>query len=299
MTEGSVPAIDTLSTGAPAAQALNAVESPASPPAAPAAWYSSYDEKDQGVIAQHGWATENGHKDMFGAYKHLLDMRGVPAEQLLKLPAKEAEAKEWDAVYDRLGRPKTAAEYNYKAPEGVQLDLDRMGSVTEAAHAAGLNSAQLSTILDAAVKWESDKLAQIQREQDQKDETELRKLERDWGSTAKTKTEYARQALERCGADGEVLGILQDALGKAGALRFFANIGERFQEASFPSAGNTFGTKNSDAVAPMDAKMERNKLVASIQSDAKRFQLYKSGKGEDYERMARLIELEAEYTNGA
>src|SRR5713101_2014833 len=86
---------------APAAQ-------PSSTPAATEPWYSGFQDKDL-----KGYAELNHWKDPEAAARDAREAQkliGVPKEDLLRVPKDFGVAKpeEIDAVYDRLGRPKTA-----------------------------------------------------------------------------------------------------------------------------------------------------------------------------------------------
>ena len=75
-------------------------------------WTSSFQEQDKLYITQKGFKDPAAILD---SYKNLETLMGTPKERLLRLPDKP-DAPEWGDIYDRLGRPKNANEYQFAKP---------------------------------------------------------------------------------------------------------------------------------------------------------------------------------------
>ena len=69
------------------------------------------------------------------------------------VPKEDAKPEAWDAVYDKLGRPKAATEYKWNhlqdAPALEEPDVAVRDSFGQVAHRVGMNQKQL----DATVQW--------------------------------------------------------------------------------------------------------------------------------------------------
>lgn len=75
-------------------------------------------------------------------YKKLTDVPGV-----MQSPDWENE-ESVNNFYDQLGRPKTASEYKYEAPEGVEIDADQSAHFNELAHKLGLTNKQAQALVE-------------------------------------------------------------------------------------------------------------------------------------------------------
>src|SRR4051812_33433335 len=88
---------------------------PAAGTGAPAA----FDWKTAGLDdASAAFVAEKQFKDMSTAiqsHRNLEKLVGVPADKLLRLPTDDSP-EAWNAIYDKLGRPKDAAGYNLPLP---------------------------------------------------------------------------------------------------------------------------------------------------------------------------------------
>ncbi len=103
---------------APAGQAttvpgtVQARVDPASEPAANAPdWIKDWAPEDIGIVEKKAWKSP---QDLFKSYRELEKTLG---QDKVVLPKDGADAKEWDAVYNKLGRPDTPDKYT--APQGA------------------------------------------------------------------------------------------------------------------------------------------------------------------------------------
>ncbi len=95
-------------------------------------------------------------KDMDGLCKSYVagqKIIGVPTDRLVTIPnAETAEQKDWDAYFDKLGRPEKGADYKLQTPkdmpEGVALHEKTIENVSSLFHKYGLTPRQASGIFD-------------------------------------------------------------------------------------------------------------------------------------------------------
>jgi hypothetical protein len=89
-------------------------------------------------------------KDVPSLAKSYIELQTTLGADRIALPGKEAKPEEWDAVYNRLGRPDTADGYelsDWKPPEGVPWDMDNTGTMIERMHARRLTKEQAQGLL--------------------------------------------------------------------------------------------------------------------------------------------------------
>lgn len=111
------------------------------------------DEGNRQVVQTKGW------KDLDAPIKAYTELERKLSEVTTKTltpPAPEADAKEWDAFYAKLGRPEKPDGYEFKLPEGLPEDLpydtEKAAQYKEWSHQAGLTPRQAQIVHDLAAK---------------------------------------------------------------------------------------------------------------------------------------------------
>src|SRR6202171_290123 len=126
-----------VAPAAPATAPATTTATPApSTPTTEQPWYSGFKDADL-----KGYAELNHWKDPEAAARDAREAQkliGVPKEDLLRVPKDFGVAKpeELDAIYNRLGRPKTAAAHNLPAVGGGDELEGKMAPLT---HPAGFS----------------------------------------------------------------------------------------------------------------------------------------------------------------
>lgn len=221
---------------------------PAAPaaPAAPADPGAAFDWKTAGLdeaklttVTAKGW---RGPADLVDSYINLEKFHGVPPDQLLKLPRADADPKDWDPVFEKLGRPKDAKEYELDLPkEGLDEKFVEFSKAMF--HEAGLTNKQAKAL---SAKWngyaaEAMKAQAIAAETAKTEKTaannaELAKLQTEWGPAYKANEALVDTAAEKFGMTKDQLLALKDAMGPAAAMKFLHAIGSKLGVES-PYAG--------------------------------------------------------------
>lgn len=119
----------------------------------------SFEGDMRGYMENKGFQDANALAD---GYRNLEKLRGVPAEQIMQLPADMSDAESMQAVYDRLGRPEGADKYTNVL--GDSFDDNVYKAVSAKAHDLGLNDAQFQG-LQSIMAEQSQGLVQAQEEQ--------------------------------------------------------------------------------------------------------------------------------------
>lgn len=197
---------------------------PAPAPAAPAA----FDWKTAGLDdASMAFVSEKQFKDMTTAiqsHRNLEKLVGVPADKLLRLPTDDSP-EAWNAVYDKLGRPKDAAGYNLPLPAGANPDFAKAAG--EWFHGAGLTIAQARKVTEA---WNAHMTGATKAATEAAAETEkadIAKLKSEWGPAWEQHANLVDTAAKRLGMTVEQLQALKAAMGNSAAMKFMHNIGTK------------------------------------------------------------------------
>lgn len=195
-----------------------------------------------------------GPADLITSYRHLERLQGVPPDRLLKLPTDKDPADSWTQVWDRLGRPKDAAEYKIPLPEGDPGDFAKV--MAPIFHKANLTQTQVQTL---ATEYNT-MLAAQHKEQTAaaklKHDAEMTALTQEWGPRAKEFNDVVDRTAEAFGMTKSQLLGLQQAMGPAAAMKFLLNIGSKIAVEGAFHAGDQNTGFNAMTPAMAEAKIQ-------------------------------------------
>jgi len=127
-------------------------------------------------------------KDVSSLAKSYVHAQKLVGSDKIPVPNKYATEDDWNAVYEKLGRPKDATGYKYELGEDVKINQDALKNFSDQAHKLGL----LPTQANGIVKFYNDMAAQQQQDLDttaenarQESETSLKK---EWGQAYNQQT---------------------------------------------------------------------------------------------------------------
>lgn len=191
-----------------------------------APWFSGFDADTRGYIENKGWVDPNA---MVKSYQNLEQLVG---RDKIVMPRGLDDAEGWGAVWDKLGRPKTAGEYGLPVPEGS--DGAFAGEASEIMHKLGLTTTQARQLAE----WWNGKGAAVTQAEDAKYLNEsragLESLQRDWGQDFDAKMAAAQSATQllgqELGFDKAKMAKLERALGTTEMMGMLNLIGERIAE---------------------------------------------------------------------
>lgn len=255
--------INVTPSGTPPAAAGN----PNPTPAPAGNWYDSFDPDTKGYIQNKGFKDPSDVVQSYRNFEKLLGKR----ESLITLPEKE-DAPEWNAVYEKLGRPKEAKEY---AIEGEMADWAK-----ETFHKLGLSKKQAENLYQ---EWNGKTSALNEaktQEYNQKLESEVKGLEKEWGSAYQQNVTIAKRAAARFNMTGETIDALEQAMGHSKTMNFLKELGSGLGEAQFVTSNQNGGFVHT----PDSAK---NK-ISMLKNDPAWVQKYVSGDvgaREEFERL--------------
>ena len=144
------------------------------------------------------------------SYVHAQSMIGADK---IAIPGKWADENDWNAVYDKLGRPQNAAAYELdtsNAPEGSGVNEDFIGGWREKAHANGLSQQQAQNLVKEYIDF-----AGAQQGQDTLDvevalNNTTNELKQEFGAAFEERLEQGNDFIDQFAEDGLTNLILED-----------------------------------------------------------------------------------------
>lgn len=204
--------------------------------------------------------------DLPGVFKNLIDSQKTLGRAILLPDEKDPEERRLEklnSVYDKLGRPKTHGEYDYKdvTEKATEYGIteEHLGKFGEIFHQAGLSQSQVKTIVGAYVEHMAG--SSLTKEYVLKAVAEgVEGKNNGWGDKTEANLGIAKSALVKFDTDGEFLALLeQSRLGNHPAtLRFLHNVGLPHKGDSTPRVEDRAGVSS-----PAQAQAK----IAAIQND--------------------------------
>ena len=185
-------------------------------------------------------------KDIEGLAKSYVHAQKLVGSDKIPVPNKFATDKDWDAVYEKLGRPADAAGYKYDLPEDQKIDEASLKNFSDQAHKLGLLPGQANGMvkfyneMTAASLQEQDSVAVAARE------ASTSELKKEWGQAYDQKVSQAANLAQSVGANELLNANMADGT-KLGdhpvMIKAFAQLAGKMGEDSITqSSGPTFQT---------------------------------------------------------
>lgn len=255
------------------------VTAPLPTPTAPApSWLTGADETTVGYVQNKGWTEP---KQVLDGYRNLEKLLGADkAGNAIIIPKAEADAKEWGAVFDKLGRPTGPDGYKVTVPEGGDKILHE--ATLGKFHELGLTKNQGENLLN----WyngEVSKLTQnmeAQRAADFQAQDSALKVE--WGKAYVQNLAQAQAGARGLQLDNAAIDKLSDALGHKATMNLLQRVGAGLGEDNLVTGDNRAGFGN--ALTPGQAKSKIQELMA----DRGFVTRYQSGDAEAKREMTEL-----------
>jgi hypothetical protein len=242
--------------------------------AAPLAWLGEGVPDDvRGYVENKGWQKP---ADLLESYRGLEKLVG---SDKIALPKGDSDEAGWNAVFDKLGRPKTAAEYKLPMPDqGGDPALAK--EFSGLAHKAGLSQRQAAEL----TTWWNEKSAGLTKAQqdtrDAKGAAELGALQTEQGANWDGYVADAKAGLQAYGRP-EVVAKLETLLGDAEAVRFLNWVGKSIgDDSNLPGHQNRPG-----AMSAAGAKQR----IEDLKKDEAWTKAYLAGDADKKAEMQRLL----------
>ena len=187
-------------------------------------------------------------KDINALAKSYIHAQKMVGSDKIPVPNKYATEDDWNAVYEKLGRPKTADGYKFDLPQDKQVDEVSLKEFSSQAHKLGLLPGQAQGM----VKFYNEITAKSLQDADSKAlaarETSTKELKQEWGQAFDQKVSQAATLAKSVGATELLDANLADGT-KLGdhpvMIKAFAELANKMGEDSIVQAsGPTYLTPN-------------------------------------------------------
>lgn len=211
----------------------------------PPAWTTGLDAAFVGHAQNKGWdklAPDAAARAAVQAHREIETMVGVPGDRLLKLPAANADPKEWEPVYQRLGAPKEVKEYDFssvKDKAGNPLDDDFAKVIAQSAFSQHLSKGAAIQLAKDIVAWKDGLEAQDNTVDQAAIAQEKAKLRESWGKFFDARMLIAKQVAQKFGFDEATIGALENQVGYFNVMRALSEIGSAIGEDTFINPGKS------------------------------------------------------------
>ena len=139
-------------------------------------------------------------KDIEGLAKSYVHAQKLVGADKIPVPNKFATDKDWDAVYQKLGRPENPSGYKYDLPEDQSINQEALKNFSDQAHKLGL----LPTQANGVVKFYNELTASSLQEQETTAvtarENSTKELKQEWGQAYDQKINQASNLAKSVGA---------------------------------------------------------------------------------------------------
>jgi hypothetical protein len=186
---------------------------------------------------------------------------GVPANRLIKLPEKDDDTAGWNGVYQRLGVPADAKDYDFsgvKFSDGTELDAAFTDKMRSALAAARVPKDRAPTVTKAVVEYleEADKAESTERTA--KIDAEKAELKKNWGPNYDLNKLRAMEGAKRLGITAEAITALEGQVGYAAVMDAMRKIGAGTSEDTFVEGKGS----NSNPMTQQGAVARKAELMA-------------------------------------
>jgi hypothetical protein len=245
-------------------------------------WTTGFNDDLKGYVQTKGFRDPVAVLD---SYRNMEKLMGVPSERLIKLPNKEDDPS-WSEVYDRLGRPRDPKEYKIDVPK--EIGDDKFADWAKSTfHELGISKSAGEKL---AAKWTEYAIGnQKSKTADYtaKVEQENQGLKKEWGMAYDKHVSLAQQAAKAFKIDGPTIEKLEGAMGFAGVMKFFQNLGSKLGEGQYVSQGSSSGNSFGNELAP-DAARGRIQNLRKDPDFVRRYTSGDIGAREEFERLHKM-----------
>jgi hypothetical protein len=172
-------------------------------------------------------------KDISSLAKSYIHAQRLVGADKIPVPNKFATEKDWDAVYEKLGRPKTAEEYKYNLSEDQKVDTEALKNFSSQAHKLGLLPTQAQGMVNYYNEMVGKQLADAENISTSQREKAMTELKTEWGQAYDQKLQKANTVVSSVFPKGIMSMNLEDGT-KFGdhpeVIKAFAALGEKMGE---------------------------------------------------------------------
>jgi hypothetical protein len=151
--------------------------------------------------------------EVFKSYLESEKYLGAAERRLPLMPGPDGKPEEWMAIYDKLGRPKTAEEYGaaqllkgIKLPEGFSLPEEGFNEFAKMAHTIGMPKQMFERVVQYYAETQAKEYEGLRGQQEKVVNDAETSLRKEWGLSYEQNRGIALKALKvMYGKDAEVM----------------------------------------------------------------------------------------------
>lgn len=174
------------------------------------------------------------------------------------VPKEGAAQPEWDAFYEKLGRPKSVDDYgiDLKVPEGMEWNKEAEKHLLTKAHARGLTKTQAEGLLNDYLALANDGQIQIAKARARSTEEAMQEITKDWGGLTDQNLALVQRVVSEFGGEDFKVYLEETGLGNDPRfLKFAYSMGRPMLEDGLVR-GEGLGMKRTDAQSQIEALMK-------------------------------------------
>lgn len=189
------------------------------------------------------------------AHREARKFIGVPENQLLRLPTDAKDEAGWNSVWQRLGVPKDAKEYDLSAvkfADGTAIDDAFADTIRQTAITNRIPKDAATAFAQSVVKFMEGADAAEAAEKTAKLNSEKAELAKSWGPNADLNKLTAMQGAKRLGVSPEEIAALENVTGYSKVMEMFRKIGAGTSEDTFVDSKATAPVTSASAQARLN-----------------------------------------------
>jgi hypothetical protein len=209
-------------------------------PATP--WYQGVEGVDAeltGHIQTKGWdklAPNLAAAAAAKAQREAEKLIGAAPDKIIRLPNDPKDEAGMRAVYERLGAPKEAKDYDFSAikkSDGTPADQAMLDLVRAQAHTLGISKDAAARLAETMVKDQETRATAAKAEYDGKLVTERAELDKNWGTNKEANMFIAKRAATALGVTADDVAALEKVVGYKRVMDMFLAVGQKIGEDKF------------------------------------------------------------------
>jgi len=131
-------------------------------------------------------------QDVPGLVKSYIHAQKMIGSDKIPVPNKYATDEDWQAVYNKLGRPETPDAYEFKFDDNSSIDENALKGFKEAAHKHGLLPKQAEGIMNFYNEMTQNYIQDLNSKSEQGRVTAEESLKKEWGNAYDNKLNQAK-----------------------------------------------------------------------------------------------------------
>ena len=176
-------------------------------------WKTALDSDMQAIAKNKGW---NHPNEAIKSYAELEKKFGNVNQKQVIIPKDDAPEAEWNAYYQKLGRPQKSDDYKVERSKDFQFyDETATAEFKQIAHEAGLTPTQFKKIHDKFYAFENKRYAEQNAKLENRTLEIETNLKKEWGAAYTPKMEAASIVAKKYfGGNPDVIDALHQVMGE-------------------------------------------------------------------------------------